>query len=147
VAKAFVDGWLHSGPWVQLLTALAVWKKLGTPGGLGGKGGGGGGSAALGGKATPTPVWVVNWGKVPGGGSLPGGKTRTRRPAGAKTAKTVGRFAGPVGAAITAGELVHALFPSFGEKNARPARAAPHPGGSRSGRSPRPGSAAARPAR
>jgi hypothetical protein len=68
-------------------------------------------------------VWVVNWGKVPGGGSRVAGR-RAGQDARlvAKAAKTVGRFAGPVGAAITAGELVHALFPSFGEKDA-PSRA------------------------
>jgi hypothetical protein len=85
---------MHSGPWAKLATVLFLAKKGVDAGRWAGGGKGGGLGGALG-KATPTPVWVVNWG---------------------------GKFAGPVGAAITAGELVHALFPSFGEKDA-PSRA------------------------
>ena len=71
VAKAFVDAWLHSGPWTQMASLLFVARKVQKMGGGGGlvKGGIGG----LFSRAKPIPVYVVNGmgGGVPGGRSVP----------------------------------------------------------------------------
>jgi hypothetical protein len=99
VAGAFVKAWLNSGPWAQLLTAVVLWKKLGTPGlpGKGGKGGALGGAAS---KLTPTPVFVTNWGGMPGGKGGPGDLLK-KTGAGAAAA----RAAAMVGGGAEAGAL------------------------------------------
>lgn len=71
-AKAFVDGWLHSGPWVQFLSAAYLAKKLGAVGAIGkalGRGGAAGSGGIMGKGNTPAdPLWVAVVDKVPGAG-------------------------------------------------------------------------------
>lgn len=121
VAKAFVDAWLASGPWVKLLTALAIWKKLGTPGLPGSKGGLKG---ALG-KATPVPVYVTNWGgNTPGSGGATSKVKDAIKAAGPTVVAAATRaapVAGAVGAAVTtdvfAAELFRHFFPDVAKHN------------------------------
>jgi tape measure domain-containing protein len=106
VAEAFVTAWMHSGPWAKLITALAVWKKIGAPGLPGG--GGKGGLGGVLGSAKPVPVFVTNWGGEGGKGI-------------ASKAKDALKTAGPaaLGAARSAvipaaGDLAPALAPLAG---------------------------------
>jgi tape measure domain-containing protein len=106
VAEAFVTAWMHSGPWAKLITALAVWKKIGAPGLPGG--GGKGGLGGVLGSAKPVPVFVTNWGGEGGKGI-------------ASRAKDALKTAGPaaLGAARSAvipaaGDLAPALAPLAG---------------------------------
>lgn len=108
-AKAFVDGWLASGPEAQVITALFLGNKLRKSdlgkSLFGGAGGGKGSSVAnaLGGVrgASPkNPVWVAMIGgggpngvPVPGGGGGGGGRSTARRVAGGAVA-TVAAVAG-----------------------------------------------------
>jgi tape measure domain-containing protein len=73
VASAFVNAWLHSGPWAQLLSALYIGGKLKGKMGGGGAGGilGGAAKGLLGKGSNPAnPLWVA---VVNGGaGGLPG---------------------------------------------------------------------------
>jgi tape measure domain-containing protein len=102
-AKAFVNAFLHSGPWGMLITTLFIGNKIrGLVGGArGGRGGGLGG--LLGGaasRATPIPVWVVNNGPMPGRGP---GRLGTAARRIAPFAATAGRLAidaGPVALAL-----------------------------------------------
>lgn len=115
VASAFVKAWLSSGPWIQLAGLLFLTKKTVDAArwlrGPKGKGGGALGDLAKG--AKPIPVYVVNWGgKMPGGGAppVPGGPI-DKTPGWARTAKSVGRFAGPVGATIIIAEGLNVVLP------------------------------------
>lgn len=106
-AKAFIDGWLHSGPWVQFLSVAYLAKKLGAFGAVGnllGKGAGGG--MSVGGKAGVVPVYVTNWGGkdapgIPGGASEKGATSWLKRAA--KFATSGEAAAGVIGGPELAG--------------------------------------------
>jgi hypothetical protein len=100
VASAFVEAWLKSGPWAQLLSALYIGAKINK----GRKALGIGGAAAkaaegLAGRGgTPAnPLWVavVNAGGLPGGGKGPTTAGRRLLP----VAKGAARLAGPIAVA------------------------------------------------
>jgi tape measure domain-containing protein len=102
-AKAFVNAWLHSGPWGQFLSAAWIAKKTGAFGAafgaLTGKGKGGGAATALLGRGSspvnPLYVVAVGGGLTPGVPGKKGGK-------GGRFGK-LGSFAGGA-AALAAGE-------------------------------------------
>lgn len=118
VAKAFVNAWLASGAWVQLASALLLYKKLGAPG-LPGKGAGGGALGKLGGKLEPVPVFVTNMGALPG--AKPGAPVPTGRP-GAKpgiplrVATTAVKAVPVVAAATGLAAAMHWVLPDSAER-------------------------------
>lgn len=99
-ASAFLDAWLHSGPWGQIGTILfAAWKGkglinklLGDPlHGAARRGGAGGGILA---SAKPVPVFVTNPGGLGGGGGTPVPAGGPGERAGRGRFGRVGRLAG-----------------------------------------------------
>jgi tape measure domain-containing protein len=120
-AKAFVDGWLHSGPEAQLITALFLGNKLRKSDfgqALFSKGGKAGqvASSVLGARgATPkNPLWVavVNGDTVPGKGVPTAVKDAAKTATGAVAARAAvaARFAGAAGA----GDLALSAAPLAG---------------------------------